>query len=225
MRLMERCGAGSRYLASWQACQLVIYCKRIATKPPYHIADCPFVILLVWINVAGSGLLFTVMVAVQWTTVGDVDIDIGANPSAEEAEEGVESTDRKTVDIIESFRLNVSYIVSQPPIAIFCGAVTRSMLCLLSLRPLSSAKQEQGMPFCDGGELTDHDDTCAACRSNPPMTRSSSWAGLRYACYCPHRKCMPAPVRGDLQLHHPLAALMLICCCAGVVTESVEEAE
>ena len=44
----------------------------------------------------------------QWTTVGDVDIDIGANPSAEEAEEGVESTDRKTVHIIESFRLNVS---------------------------------------------------------------------------------------------------------------------
>ena len=44
----------------------------------------------------------------QWTTVGDVDIDIGANPSAEEAEEGVESNERKTVDIIESFRLNVS---------------------------------------------------------------------------------------------------------------------
>ncbi|CAL5219025.1 g783 [Coccomyxa viridis] len=42
----------------------------------------------------------------KWTTVGDVDIDIGANPSAEEAEEGVESTDRNTVDIIESFRLN-----------------------------------------------------------------------------------------------------------------------
>ena len=57
--------------------------------------------------------------AVQWTTVGDVDIDIGANPSAEEAEEGVESTDRKTVDIIESFRLNVSYSVSQLPAAIF----------------------------------------------------------------------------------------------------------
>ena len=53
-------------------------------------------------------------VSVQWTTVGDVDIDIGANPSAEEAEEGVESTDRKTVDIIESFRLNVSHITSQP---------------------------------------------------------------------------------------------------------------
>ena len=47
----------------------------------------------------------------QWTTVGDVDIDIGANPSAEEAEEGVESANRKTVDIIESFRLNVCHIV------------------------------------------------------------------------------------------------------------------
>ena len=51
----------------------------------------------------------------QWTTVGDVDIDIGANPSAEEAEEGVESANRKTVDIIESFRLNVCHIVSQSP--------------------------------------------------------------------------------------------------------------
>ena len=57
------------------------------------------------------------LVAVQWTTVGDVDIDIGANPSAEEAEEGVESTDRKTVDIIESFRLNVSHGVFDYPAA------------------------------------------------------------------------------------------------------------
>ena len=52
----------------------------------------------------------------QWTTVGDVDIDIGANPSAEDAEEGVEANNRKTVDIIESFRLNVGTAVQHPDI-------------------------------------------------------------------------------------------------------------
>lgn len=44
----------------------------------------------------------------QWVTVGDVDVDIGANPSAEEADEGTESTNRKVVDIVDSFRLVVS---------------------------------------------------------------------------------------------------------------------
>lgn len=43
----------------------------------------------------------------QWTTVGDVDVDIGANPSAEEADEGTESTSRKVVDVVDSFRLVV----------------------------------------------------------------------------------------------------------------------
>ncbi len=44
----------------------------------------------------------------QWVTVGDVDVDIGANPSAEEEEEGVDSTARKVVDVVDAFRLNVS---------------------------------------------------------------------------------------------------------------------
>ena len=44
----------------------------------------------------------------QWQTVGDVDVDIGANPSAEDAEEGQDSSARKVIDIIESFRLVVS---------------------------------------------------------------------------------------------------------------------
>ncbi len=43
----------------------------------------------------------------QWVTVGDVDVDIGANPSAEEADEGTESTSRKVVDVVDSFRLVV----------------------------------------------------------------------------------------------------------------------
>lgn len=41
----------------------------------------------------------------NWATVGDVDVDIGANPSAEEADEGTESTSRKVVDVVDSFRL------------------------------------------------------------------------------------------------------------------------
>lgn len=45
----------------------------------------------------------------QWVTVGDVDVDIGANPSAEEEEEGVDSTSRKVVDVVDAFRLNVSF--------------------------------------------------------------------------------------------------------------------
>ena len=44
---------------------------------------------------------------VQWQTVGDVQIDTGANASAEEAEETLDDSARKVVDIIESFRLVV----------------------------------------------------------------------------------------------------------------------
>ena len=43
----------------------------------------------------------------QWQTVGDVQIDTGANASAEEAEETLDDSARKVVDIIESFRLVV----------------------------------------------------------------------------------------------------------------------
>ncbi|KAK9825472.1 hypothetical protein WJX81_007211 [Elliptochloris bilobata] len=41
----------------------------------------------------------------SWQTVGEVHVDTGANASAEEAEETVDDTARKVVDIIESFRL------------------------------------------------------------------------------------------------------------------------
>ena len=111
-----------------------------AIEIPHHTVDYPFLKFGLhqycchWCS--PFFLVFTGTVAVQWTTVGDVDIDIGANPSAEEADEGVESTDRKTVDIIESFRLNVSDIVSQLPIAGFCIAVARSIVYKSSLRPL-----------------------------------------------------------------------------------------
>ena len=43
----------------------------------------------------------------QWQEVGDTNVDIGANPSAEEAVEGVDPSSRKVVDIIDGFRLVV----------------------------------------------------------------------------------------------------------------------
>ena len=52
-------------------------------------------------------------VLLQWVTVGDVDVDIGANPSAEEEEDGVDSTSRKVVDVVDAFRLNVRCSLAQ----------------------------------------------------------------------------------------------------------------
>eukprot|EP00243_Klebsormidium_subtile_P004701 TRINITY_DN18857_c0_g1_i1.p1 TRINITY_DN18857_c0_g1~~TRINITY_DN18857_c0_g1_i1.p1 ORF type:complete len:167 (-),score=67.34 TRINITY_DN18857_c0_g1_i1:206-706(-) len=49
-------------------------------------------------------------VAGKWVTQGPIDVDIGANPSAEEAEEGVEDSVQKVVDIVDTFRLQ-----EQPP--------------------------------------------------------------------------------------------------------------
>ena len=37
----------------------------------------------------------------------DADVDIGANPSAEEAEEGTDSSSRKVVDVVDAFNLSV----------------------------------------------------------------------------------------------------------------------
>ena len=37
--------------------------------------------------------------------IGDVEVNIGANASAEEAEEEVESSSKKVVDIVDAFRL------------------------------------------------------------------------------------------------------------------------
>lgn len=43
----------------------------------------------------------------KWVVVGDVDVDIGANPSAEggEGEEGVDPSSKRVVDIVDAFRL------------------------------------------------------------------------------------------------------------------------
>ena len=44
-------------------------------------------------------------VAGKWVTTGDVQVDIGANASAEEPEEELESTSKKVVDLVDAFRL------------------------------------------------------------------------------------------------------------------------
>ncbi|KAK9820394.1 hypothetical protein WJX72_009903 [[Myrmecia] bisecta] len=41
----------------------------------------------------------------KWVELGNVDVDIGANPSAEDAEETLEEGKRKVVDIVDAFRL------------------------------------------------------------------------------------------------------------------------
>jgi hypothetical protein len=52
----------------------------------------------------------------QWTEVSETEVDIGANPSAEEAEEGVDSSARKVVDIVNAFRLMVRLCCLLPPL-------------------------------------------------------------------------------------------------------------
>lgn len=49
----------------------------------------------------------------QWVVKGSVDVDIGANPSAEGGEdEGVDDQAVKVVDIVDTFRLQVESRVS-----------------------------------------------------------------------------------------------------------------
>ena len=50
----------------------------------------------------------------QWVVKGALDVDIGANPSAEggEEDEGVSDEAVKVVDIVDTFRLQVSLPIS-----------------------------------------------------------------------------------------------------------------
>eukprot|EP00803_Ostreobium_quekettii_P002308 evm.model.scf_2411.4 EVM.evm.TU.scf_2411.4 scf_2411:15065-16788(+) len=41
----------------------------------------------------------------KWVVVGDVDVDIGANPSEENPDEELDSSARRVVDIVDGFRL------------------------------------------------------------------------------------------------------------------------
>ena len=113
MRLMERCGCS--LLCHLERNDALKNCRQFFSlyfcRPTYRPSYAVTMNIMLMVSAllilphAHSSLTLHLL---QWTTVGDVDIDIGANPSAEEAEEGVESNERKTVDIIESFRLNVS---------------------------------------------------------------------------------------------------------------------
>lgn len=50
---------------------------------------------------------------IQWVVQGEIDVNIGANPSAEGADEdeGVDDQAVKVVDIIDTFRLQVCNIL------------------------------------------------------------------------------------------------------------------
>lgn len=52
------------------------------------------------------------LICVQWVVQGAVDVDIGANPSAEggDEDEGVDDQTVKVVDIVDTFRLQVSFL-------------------------------------------------------------------------------------------------------------------
>ena len=66
------------------------------------------------IDVSGNCSLhcmIVILVQFQWVVQGAVDVDIGANPSAEGGgeDEGVDDQAVKVVDIVDTFRLQVSY--------------------------------------------------------------------------------------------------------------------
>ncbi len=63
----------------------------------------------------------------QWVTVGDVDVDIGANPSAEEEEDNVDSQSRKVVDVVDAFRLNVRSPFAQEEGLLICAHAQRAL--------------------------------------------------------------------------------------------------
>lgn len=54
-------------------------------------------------------MFFDLVVALQWVVQGAIDLDIGANPSAEggEEDESVDDQAVKVVDIVDTFRLQV----------------------------------------------------------------------------------------------------------------------
>jgi len=52
-----------------------------------------------------------IFLGLQWVVQGAIDVDIGANPSAEGGEDdGVDDQAIKVVDIVDTFRLQVSII-------------------------------------------------------------------------------------------------------------------
>lgn len=63
-------------------------------------------------HILASNLLCICDFCFQWVVQGAVDVDIGANPSAEggDEDEGVDDQAVKVVDIVDTFRLQVNKI-------------------------------------------------------------------------------------------------------------------
>lgn len=98
--------------SAWQASLFILRCPSFAqhgtSKPLPVVAACEGLFVTPSVSVCGPVDPRCLSPCLQWQTIGDVDVDIGANPSAEDAEEGQDSSARKVIDIIESFRLVVS---------------------------------------------------------------------------------------------------------------------
>ena len=77
-----------------------------------------------------------------------MDVDIGANPSAEGGDdEGVESNSQKVVDLIDAFRLNVRTCLNWHLRGIFAGnlshCISERQCVAMHLYLIPSAMQEQ----------------------------------------------------------------------------------
>lgn len=73
----------------------------------------------------------------QWVVQGALDVDIGANPSAEGADEdeGVDDQVAKVVDIVDTFRLQVSHLslFSFTQRNCFLSSGVKVSLCIIGL--------------------------------------------------------------------------------------------
>ena len=112
----------------------------------------------------------------QWTSVGSVNVDIGANPSAEEAEEGVDDSARKVVDIIDSFRLVVRGCSFG-----FC----------------SSSSTASSLIF--GAHTTPHGSDMHACVQEQPTFDKKAFLGWAKVHSCCSPRCLPSWARGGVE--------------------------
>ena len=108
--------------------------------------------------------------------VGDVDVDIGANPSAEEAEEGVDSGAKKVVNLQDAFRLQEGPSYSKKELMTYLKvrvATARDQsgfaLPATMMRPLSSACVRSTRPLCSRGLTC----SCVSVRWYASMSRQA----------------------------------------------------
>ena len=73
----------------------------------------------------------------QWVELGDVDVDIGGNPSAEDEAEALESSSKKVVDLQDAFRLQEGPSYSKKELMTYLKAraiTTYTAHCIIRLR-------------------------------------------------------------------------------------------